>query len=72
MSTWTQERSRLARLHQTHGADSPEVANARRDLRAARLEDAVAKVVAEAPPLTTDQRARIIGLLQSSPMGAAS
>ncbi len=65
MSSWTKERSKLARLHQTHSPDSPEIRDARRDLRAARLEDHVAKAVAEAPPFTDEQRARIAALLRA-------
>lgn len=43
---------------------------ARRDLAAAKLEQYVAKVVAEAPPLTADQISRISGLLR--PAGGAA
>lgn len=66
MSTWTKERSRLARLHQTHSPDSPEVRKAKRDFTAARLEDHVARVLADAPPLTDAQRERIAYLLRVS------
>jgi hypothetical protein len=62
--TWTQERSRLARLSKTHAPDSPLVLEARRDFRAARLEDYIAKTVAEAPPLTDEQRDRLAVLLR--------
>lgn len=67
MSTWTKERSRLARLHQTHAPDSSEVQDARRDFAAARLEDHVARVLADAPPLTDEQRDRIAALLRVNP-----
>lgn len=36
---------------------------ARRDLAAAKIEAYVQKVVAEAPPLTSEQRARLAALL---------
>jgi len=35
----------------------------RRDLAEAKITDYVEKVLAEAPPLTPDQRARLAGLL---------
>lgn len=46
-----------------HGATSPEYINARRDHAAAAIETAVAKYLADAPPLTDEQVERIAGLL---------
>ncbi len=63
MSTWTVERARLASLTRSRTADDPDLVAARRDLRAARLEDHIARVVAEAPPLTNEQRERLALLL---------
>ena len=65
-TTWTAKRAKLAALSRHRPADDPEVLEAARDLRAARLEDHVAKVVALAPPLSDDQRARITRLLRGS------
>lgn len=45
--------------------DSERIATARRDLAAAKLADYVAKVVAEAPPLTDEQREHIAALLRA-------
>ncbi len=67
--SWTHERARIAALSRSRTPDDPELLEARRNLRAARLHDHVAKVVAEAPPLTDEQRARIAALLQAG--GAA-
>ena len=64
--SWTQARSRLARLSQTHAPDSPEILAARRDLRVARLADHITKVVDQAPPLTPEQRDRLALLLRSA------
>lgn len=64
MSSWTTERARVASLTRTLGADAPEVIEARRSLKAIRLEEYVARVVAEAPPLTDAQRDRIAALLR--------
>lgn len=44
--------------------DPSAVATARRDLAAAKLEDYISAVVAEAPPLTPAQRDRLALLLQ--------
>ncbi|WP_415855634.1 hypothetical protein [Sinomonas sp. G460-2] len=43
--------------------DTPEIQELRRDLRAIKLEEYVRKIVAEAPPLTPEQAARISALL---------
>lgn len=63
MSSWTIERARVAGLSRDRAPNDPALINAKRDLRAARLEDYVARVVAEAPPLTSDQKHRIASLL---------
>lgn len=59
---WTQERARLAALSRHH-PDGPEVDDARRDLRAARAEDYIRELVDQAPPLTDDQRRRLVAIL---------
>jgi len=64
MSTWTQERARVAGLSRDRAPDDPELLTARLNLRAERLAAHVAKVVAEAPPLTPAQRDRIAVLLR--------
>jgi phosphoserine phosphatase len=46
--------------------DRNKALRARRDLAAAKLEDYVARVVSEAPPLTPEQRDRIATLLRSA------
>lgn len=62
-------RGKLAALSRSRTPDDPELLEARRDLRAERLADYVARIVAEAPPLTNEQRERIAGLLRAG--GAA-
>lgn len=57
------ERARIASLTRSRTADDPELIEARRNLRAASLESHIARILAEAPPLTADQRQRIAGLL---------
>lgn len=60
---WTSDRARVARLSQCRAADDPKLLDAKRDLRAARLEDYIRKVVDAAPPLTDEQRRRLAVLL---------
>lgn len=62
--SWTVERARVASLSRSRPADDPDLANARRNLRAERLADHIARVVAEAPPLTEAQRDRLAALLR--------
>lgn len=64
MTTWTSERARVASLSRSRSTDDPELIEARRNLKAERLADYVARVVAEAPPLTDAQRDRIAALLR--------
>lgn len=63
-TSWTSKRSRLNALQRYRPVDDPVVDDARRDLRAARLEDYIARTVAAAPPLTTEQRDRLAALLR--------
>ena len=65
MATWQQERAKIAGLSRDRRADDPELLDARRNLRALKLEEHVARVVAEAPPLTDEQRERITALLRA-------
>ncbi len=61
---WTQERARLNALRRYRHADDPQVVDAARALRAARLEDYISKTVAELPPLTPAQCDRLTQLLR--------
>lgn len=62
--TWTSERARVASLTRSRKSDDPELIEARRNMRALKLEEHVLRVVAEAPPLTNEQRERIASLLR--------
>jgi hypothetical protein len=57
-------RGRLNVLQRHRPPDDPAIADARRDLAAASLEEYISRIVAEAPPLTEDQRSRIAALLR--------
>jgi hypothetical protein len=61
--TWTKARSQLANATKSHGANSPEAQQARQHLKALRLEEHVRRVIAQAPPLTDEQRTRLAELL---------
>jgi hypothetical protein len=68
-TTWTSERARVASLSRSRNTDDPDLVLARQRLKAARVEEYIARVVAEAPPLTPEQRDRIASLLR--PAGGA-
>jgi hypothetical protein len=52
-------------LQRHHGPAHPGLTDARRDLRAAELEEHVRRIVDAAPPLTAEQRDRIAALLRA-------
>jgi len=62
---WTTNRAQVAGLSRRRAPDDPDLTNARRDLAAERLADAVRRVVASAPPLTAAQRDTIAALLRA-------
>lgn len=58
-------RAQVAAIRRHRAPDDPALAEAQQNLRAAKLEDHVRKVVAEAPPLSHDARDRIVAILRS-------
>lgn len=62
-------RGKIAALSRSRTSDDPELIEARRALRAEVLAEHVRAVVAQAPPLTDEQRERIAALLRTG--GAA-
>jgi hypothetical protein len=69
MSTWTSERARIAAISRGIRAgerptNDPALEQAKRNLRALRTEEYITKVLAEAPPLTDEQRCRLAELLR--------
>lgn len=66
MSSWTQQRAKVAGLSRDRNPDDPALVSARRDLRAMRLEEHVRKTVAAFPPLTAEQLDRVAVLLRPS------
>lgn len=69
-TTWQRERAKVASLTRSRPADDPELVEARRTLKALRLEDHVREVVASWPPLTDEQADRIAGILRPVAGGA--
>jgi hypothetical protein len=66
------ERARKAALSQKFPPDHPLMVDADRNLAVLRLEAYIEKTLAEAPPLTEQQRARLRELLKPVQVGAAS
>jgi hypothetical protein len=62
--TWTHARSALALTIQKYGKDSPEAIEARANFKARRLAHHIEKILAEAPPLTDEQRNALAELLR--------
>ncbi len=63
--SWRSERARLAVTIRDRPDDHQAIAKARRDLRAARLEEHVRQVVVDDPPLTAKQVSRIAAALRN-------
>ena len=64
--SWTQDRARVASLSRSRTPDDPDLIAARRNLRAARLEDYIRRTVDAAPPLLDEQRDRLAVLLRGA------
>ena len=65
-TSWTKARSRLANTIKTDPANVEAIAEARRNLKAARLADCIRKTVATEPLLTTKQADELATLLYGS------
>jgi hypothetical protein len=63
MSDLLPTRNRVNALASRRNADDPVLVDARRDHAAAKLEAAITRIVADAPPLTTEQADRLAGIL---------
>jgi hypothetical protein len=61
------ERARVAAYTRSRPDDDPDLLDARRKLKALTLEEHVRKVVAQAPALTAEQKAKISALLFTEP-----
>lgn len=72
MSRAIAARNRLGLAARYHADDPHRVAEARRDLAAAKIADYVERVLADAPPLTDEQRTRLAELLRPVRRPAAS
>jgi hypothetical protein len=71
MPSWTHERAKVASLSRSRTPDDPDLVNARRNLRVARLEQSIRDAVAAAPPLTDEQRTQLAAILRGSGAGDA-
>lgn len=59
--------SRLCNLYRKRNVDPQQIAEAKRDHTAAKIAEWVAAQLADAPPLSAEQKARIRGLLADEP-----
>ena len=64
MSDILHERGRIGSLSRSRPSDDPELLDAKRGLAAAKITDYILKVLAEAPPLSDEQRANLAELLR--------
>lgn len=64
-------RARVASLSRSRRDDDHDLVEARRNLSAATLESRIAKFVAQAPPLSSEQRARIAAIITADRPQAA-
>jgi hypothetical protein len=69
--SWQSERARVASLTRSRPPNHPDLIEARRDLKAARLADYIERTLAKAPPLTSEQRAKLAELLRPVRVGGA-
>jgi hypothetical protein len=72
MSSWTHQRARVASLSRSRPATDPDLVEARRELRAAHLEEYITRQLAAAPPLSDEVRQRLALLLQPPTSGGAA
>lgn len=66
MSGWTHHRAKVASLSRVRPEDDPELIEARRDLKASRLEQAAREAAESLPPLTVEQARRVAAILQGA------
>lgn len=64
--SWAGPRGRVGALSRYRTDDDPDLLDARRDLRAARLAAYIEKTVDEAPPLSSEQRDTLALLLRGA------
>jgi hypothetical protein len=63
VSSWTKARSELANEIQHHGPESPRIPGLRGELKTARAEEYLRRILTDPPPLTAEQLARLSGVL---------
>jgi len=63
--SWTTERARVASLSRSRAPNDPDLLEAKRNLKAARLEQKIRETVDSAPRLNESQRVQLALLLNS-------
>ncbi len=64
MASKLYERARVGSLSRSRTADDPELLDARRNLAEANIADYIEKTLAQAPPLSPEQKTRLAELLR--------
>jgi hypothetical protein len=72
MSEVLHERARIGALSRSRRSDDPELVEAKRGLAEANIAAYIEKVLAQAPPLSDDQKTRLTELLRPVRRGGAS
>jgi hypothetical protein len=65
------ERGRVGSLSRSRPSNDPELVEARQNLATAKLADYIDRVLAQAPPLSDEQRAKLAELLKPARTAAA-
>ena len=63
MTVINHQKARVGALSRSRRADDPDLLDARQKLHAAKAEKYIRKLLAEAPPLSDEQRTRLAELL---------
>ena len=69
--TWMQKRGLLTRLSRDLPPDHPDIVALRTELRLDCAAEYITKLIAEAPPLSDEQRTRLVELLKPVRIGGA-
>lgn len=69
MLSWTVERARVAALSRSRPVNDPDLLQARRNLKLARLADHVDEAMSSWPPISAEQRAELADRLTSPRAG---
>jgi hypothetical protein len=64
LSAILHQRAKIGALSRSRSDDDPELVGAKRDLAEAKIADYIERVLAAAPPLTDEQKCRLVELMR--------